>query len=161
MGHQLTTGNYNGRDEGDDSAFVEDPYSTFLNYGYYLKRISKTLWVFSINTLVWARLNDLAGSCDDENSDGYKHLAWMQENLENIKHLEEKQNEKHHIMLLGHVTATPAFFKEKCYNKYAEITKEYSSLIVGHFYGHTHQEFLRPIYGMTDSAYGVIYLQGA
>jgi hypothetical protein len=64
-------------------------------------------------------------------------------------------------LLLGHVPPSENFYIPSCLNYYRQVSKTYSSLIVGHFFGHLHIDLFRPLIDEGGNPFGSIFGGGS
>lgn len=110
-----------------------DQQSTFKQLGCYTRRISSTLWVISVNSMVMYKKNKCGSGCHSGDNGDYV-LSWINEQLKLA------QASGATVYLTGHVPPVADFWHNKCLEKYSDLASKYSGTVAAHLYAHTHQD---------------------
>ena len=123
---------------------TEESVKTLNHSGFYTELIAPGLRLVALNTNIYYQDN-LIVSRSLEDPAG--QLAWMKNILENAR----KNNER--VLLTAHVPPGKDFWAE--FNKiYLKAFSGYNDVLVGAFYGHTHQEKFRIVKDVAEEGEG-------
>jgi len=95
--------------------------------------VTPKLKIVALNTIFWYIKNKAVPECSVK-TPGHDQFVWLQKELMSSR----MNNEK--VYLTGHVPPSIEMYKLKCYEIYVNITAEFSDVILGHLYGHTHDD---------------------
>lgn len=108
---------------------------TFRDGGHYLAKVSDGYYVVSLNTNYLTTLNPRVTNGSDAWWQGAEQLNFLQLALEDAEETGDK------IAILGHIPLTgwdPTFVR-----RYQGLVADHRSVVVGQFYGHRHEDYVR------------------
>ncbi|KAI0016454.1 Metallo-dependent phosphatase-like protein [Xylariomycetidae sp. FL0641] len=101
---------------------------------FYTEVVPDQLAVFSLNTMYFFDRNAAIDDCASPSEPGYKHLEWLDVQLDYMRHRGMK------AILIGHVpparTSGKTLWDETCWQKYTLWLNQYRDVVVGSMYGH-------------------------
>ena len=111
---------------------------SFSNGGYFVQDVIKDqLSIVNLNSMYFFEKNDAAGDCDDSSSSAAIQMKWLESTLKSY----QSKGGDHQVYIMSHVPPInddgSSLYKSKCYSSYLNLLGEYSSVIAGHFTGHT------------------------
>jgi hypothetical protein len=145
----------------EDSMLKKPALETFRKYGYYVKEVSRSLFVVSLNTLVFFRRNSLVTECHIKDSDGDRHIKWLYDVLHDIVKIEKRTGLKQNVIIIGHIIPSYDLYKESCFEQYRNFMHQYSSQIVGQFFGHSDLDYFRTVHTDVGRPFGTFFTSGS
>lgn len=105
----------------------------FLGLGSYVKDVTPKIQIVSLNTMSMYNRNPCSLGCH-RGQDGHMVLSW----LESVLAAAQQQGKR--VIISGHIPPVAEFWFDQCVNQYSELSTNYQTVIMGHLYGHTHQD---------------------
>jgi hypothetical protein len=99
--------------------------------------------------------------CINNFSEGSQHLQWLNNILQKILDRQNSSGVKQNVIIIGHLIPSTSLYIPSCLNKYMEISLKFSSIIVGHFFGHSDLDYFRTIHSRDGQPHGVFYSSGS
>lgn len=136
---------------------------TNLSDGYYSAQIMDNLRVISLNSVIWSATvcNSCQDNCNDQQSEGRQQMNWL------TKQLKAASDAGDHVYIAMHIPPgldahqthvkgypVAMWTKDKgkqgqpnWQNEFLSLSYLYKNTIAGIFYGHTHMDEFRVLYG--------------
>jgi hypothetical protein len=112
----------------------------FRRNGYFMKRISTTLSVVSMNTLLFHKPNWDLNDCQEPESRASQHLTWLAGELGQLAAMMGASKQR--VIIAGHIAPARSLYSESCREQYLQLALQYRDMIVGHLFGHTNYDYL-------------------
>jgi hypothetical protein len=136
--------------DSHESILSRSPLETFLEHGFYFRRVSSTLSVVSLNTLLFFNENeDESSSCTHFFSPARKQITWLRDVLHAIERVQERTSTPQKVVFSGHIAPARLLYTPSCYDAYHDLARQFAPLIAMHVFGHTNFDYFEAIYEET------------